>query len=441
MPQSRQRSPHHKRHGHHQKRSSHFLKVYQPFIPLVIITSGLLLLASLLGPNSTKPKTSSQPQVAQSQSSQTDSSAEKQVLAFATNISRSGLLSATNQRRSAAGVGSLKINTKLNNAAQAKANDMAHRNYWAHNTPDGNPPWVFITNAGYSYSRAGENLACGFDESSDVITGWYNSPSHRANLLLASYKDVGFGVANANDYNCGNLAATEQTIIVAMYGTPYTTTSTSKSKTQTSGSSSKSSTATKPASIAKPVATKKSATPVSSHTLIVTVADSNGQLAEGIKATIHSDEQVGYTNAKGQVTFTKLSTGKHTITLEVEGAKTITDVELASGAEEYNVSVVKPELAANQTSIYAPSETTKAASSQVSRLQLFADGYSGALLTVLIIGAIVGGIYVLGKHSLAAHRFIVKGERYMHTHKLVDVLVLLLIIALYFLTRSVGSIL
>src|SRR5262245_11267221 len=127
MPQNRdnsstsKRNPHHKRHGHHQKRSGHFLKVYQPFIPLVIITSGLLLLAALLGPASTNPKT----KVAQSNSGET------QVLAYATNISRSGLLSATNQRRAAANVGSLSINSKLNQAAQAKANDMANRNYWA----------------------------------------------------------------------------------------------------------------------------------------------------------------------------------------------------------------------------------------------------------------------------------------------------------------------
>src|SRR5690606_15094544 len=46
------------------------------------------------------------------------------VLGYATNVSISGLLSATNSERSAAGKSSLKLNSKLNAAAQGKANHM-----------------------------------------------------------------------------------------------------------------------------------------------------------------------------------------------------------------------------------------------------------------------------------------------------------------------------
>ena len=138
------------------------------------------------------------------------------VLAYATNISQSGLLSTTNQHRAASGVGALALNGKLNTAAQAKADDMVARNYWSHNTPDGKEPWVFVENAGYSYLKAGENLAYGFGTSTETVTGWMNSPTHKSNMLDGAFTEVGFGYANAANYNNNG----QQTVVVAMYGKP-----------------------------------------------------------------------------------------------------------------------------------------------------------------------------------------------------------------------------
>lgn len=138
------------------------------------------------------------------------------VLAYATNTTHAGLLSATNSNRANNGVGALGLNSKLNAAAQAKANDMINRNYWSHQTPDGQQPWVFITNAGYPYLAAGENLAYGFTNSNATVTGWMNSPSHKANMLSANYTEVGFGMADSPDF-VGN---GPQTVVVAMYGKP-----------------------------------------------------------------------------------------------------------------------------------------------------------------------------------------------------------------------------
>lgn len=138
------------------------------------------------------------------------------VLAYATNVSISGLLSATNSQRSANGVAALAENSKLNAAAQAKANDMVTRDYWSHQTPDGQQPWIFITNAGYQYLSAGENLAYGFMTSSSTVTGWMNSPPHKANLLASGFTEVGFGIANSQNY----VSSGPQTVVVAMYGKP-----------------------------------------------------------------------------------------------------------------------------------------------------------------------------------------------------------------------------
>jgi len=138
------------------------------------------------------------------------------VLAYATNTSTSGLLSATNAQRSANGVAALSLNAKLNSAAQAKANDMVARDYWSHQTPDGQEPWVFFNNAGYDYLAAGENLAYGFSSSSTTIDGWMGSPPHKANLLSTTFLEVGFGIANSPNF----VGKGPQTVVVAEYGKP-----------------------------------------------------------------------------------------------------------------------------------------------------------------------------------------------------------------------------
>lgn len=142
----------------------------------------------------------------------------KNVLSYATSVSNGDLLASTNSERTQQGIGALSLNSQLNSAAQAKANDMVARNYWSHTTPTGEEPWVFIQNAGYGYKTAGENLAYGFDTSADTITGWMNSPPHRDNLLNSAFVDVGFGYANSLNYVDNG----EQTIVVAMYGAPMT---------------------------------------------------------------------------------------------------------------------------------------------------------------------------------------------------------------------------
>lgn len=138
------------------------------------------------------------------------------VLAYATSVSTSDLLTATNRQRQNNQARDLTLNSELSAAAQAKANDMVARNYWSHNTPEGQEPWVFINTTGYKYQKAGENLAYGFATSKDTVTGWMNSPPHRENLLDKDFTEVGFGFANSSNYNnSGN-----ETIVVAMYGRP-----------------------------------------------------------------------------------------------------------------------------------------------------------------------------------------------------------------------------
>lgn len=134
------------------------------------------------------------------------------VLAYSTSMSRSDLLSATNTFRAQNGRAPLALNSQLNTSAQNKAQHMVDLDYWAHNAPDGTTPWYFFDQAGYDYSKAGENLAYGFDTSQDAINGWAGSPGHRDNML-GEYNDVGFGIVDGATYQGG-----PNTAVVAHYG-------------------------------------------------------------------------------------------------------------------------------------------------------------------------------------------------------------------------------
>jgi len=137
------------------------------------------------------------------------------VLGDATSINTQDLLKDTNLQREANGLPPLALNSELTKAAQMKAKDMFAKDYWAHVSPDGTTPWVWIRDAGYSYLYAGENLARGFNTSDDVVTAWMNSPEHRANMLSPNYTDIGFAVES------GTLTGTQTTLVVQEFGSPY----------------------------------------------------------------------------------------------------------------------------------------------------------------------------------------------------------------------------
>lgn len=134
------------------------------------------------------------------------------VLGVVAGIDTQEILILTNQKRAEAGLGPLVIDDRLSNAAAGKARDMIANNYWAHISPDGKTPWVFIRSAGYNYQFAGENLARGFSSSSDVVSAWMNSVSHRDNMLSTNYKNVGFAVEQ------GKLNGEDTILIVEMFG-------------------------------------------------------------------------------------------------------------------------------------------------------------------------------------------------------------------------------
>jgi hypothetical protein len=138
------------------------------------------------------------------------------VLGFASQINPDKVIELTNAERLNAGVSIVKVNAELNQAALAKATDMFEHNYWAHISPTGTEPWYFITQSGYKYQHAGENLARDFSNPTDVVKAWMASPTHRQNLLDDRYKDIGVAVLD------GYINGVETTLVVQMFGSSTT---------------------------------------------------------------------------------------------------------------------------------------------------------------------------------------------------------------------------
>jgi uncharacterized protein YkwD len=100
-----------------------------------------------------------------------------------------------NQERAKAGCAALTADSRLTAAARGHSQDMAQRNYFDHNTPDGVTPWTRITNAGYRFSSAAENIAEGQPTPAAVMDAWMNSSGHRANILNCNLRNIGVGLA------------------------------------------------------------------------------------------------------------------------------------------------------------------------------------------------------------------------------------------------------
>lgn len=119
---------------------------------------------------------------------------------FEKNIDIVQLHKLINIEREKVGKPMLEYNEKIAESACLKADDMVKRNYWSHNTPDGDEPWVFFQRAGVQYSKAGENLAYGFVDPTAVVAGWMVSEKHKENIL-GDYTAEGLCARKAFEFN------------------------------------------------------------------------------------------------------------------------------------------------------------------------------------------------------------------------------------------------
>jgi uncharacterized protein YkwD len=108
----------------------------------------------------------------------------------------SEVLRLVNIERSKAGLSAFTTNQPITNAANKRAQEIVKS--FSHTRPNGSSPFTALQEYGVSYRTAGENIAYGQKTPQEVVTGWMNSPGHRANILNANFNKIGIGVYQTN---------------------------------------------------------------------------------------------------------------------------------------------------------------------------------------------------------------------------------------------------
>jgi len=101
-------------------------------------------------------------------------------------------------------VGSLSMHPVLRQTARAHATDMAQNGFFSHDNLQGKSPFDRMTEAGYDYASAGENIAAGSPSPEAAMEQWMQSPGHCGNVMKASFTDLGVGYAYADASQYGH---------------------------------------------------------------------------------------------------------------------------------------------------------------------------------------------------------------------------------------------
>ena len=111
-----------------------------------------------------------------------------------TEITPESVLAQMNFYRGLHGLAPLRIEPRLAEAAQDRMRHMEDQLYWAHESPSGASPFMWLTLRSYSYSSAAENLASGFETAEILVGSWMESRGHRRNILGADFEDAGIAI-------------------------------------------------------------------------------------------------------------------------------------------------------------------------------------------------------------------------------------------------------
>ena len=105
-----------------------------------------------------------------------------------------------NEIRRQNGLRELTYNWELCRVARYKSQDMKDNRYFSHTSPVYGSPFQMMKNFGITYRTAGENIAKGQSTPQAVVNAWMNSAGHRANILNASFTEIGVGYVAAGNY-------------------------------------------------------------------------------------------------------------------------------------------------------------------------------------------------------------------------------------------------
>lgn len=112
--------------------------------------------------------------------SKDDASIEEQVLEL------------VNAERKAAGKSAVTLDSKLNEVAQLRANELLQN--ISHTRPDGTDCFTAFDEKGVKYNSASENIAGGQRTPKEVVDCWMSSTGHKANILDSNAKKMGIAL-------------------------------------------------------------------------------------------------------------------------------------------------------------------------------------------------------------------------------------------------------
>lgn len=112
-----------------------------------------------------------------------------------------------NEERQAEGVGQLQASSRLQEAGLDHSKDMAERDFYGHQNPDGEQPWDRVACEASENIHRGEIGEMKNENSSEtwqtavteelaafVIEGWKQSDSHYQNMTSARWSAIGVGI-------------------------------------------------------------------------------------------------------------------------------------------------------------------------------------------------------------------------------------------------------
>lgn len=147
-----------------------------------------------------------------------------------------------NKIRASYGIDLLALGGSLTDAAMVRA-DECH-GYFSHTRPNGTDCSTITKEMGIPYMFFGENIARGQRSPEEVVTAWYNSPGHRANMLYEGFDVIGlgyrsgsptwvqlftgdyeiqeFGVLGLDNYNVGQTLEEQGLVLTIQYTNGFT---------------------------------------------------------------------------------------------------------------------------------------------------------------------------------------------------------------------------
>lgn len=106
----------------------------------------------------------------------------------------------TNAERAKAGCKPLQVDQRLNKSALGHSSDMARRDYFEHESPEGEDFSDREAEAGFKGNSGGENIARGQRSAAEVMDDWMHSPGHKRNILDCKFTKIGVGYVSDGHY-------------------------------------------------------------------------------------------------------------------------------------------------------------------------------------------------------------------------------------------------